>query len=1537
MHPSTVSPTRRPSLRQCRNLSSRPLEALLLVAALLSFSLPAAAQDFPNVARTPGDLLAGPIAPEQGRTAIVGWHGGRIVSVPEAPGSQPGADLLMRVVNLENLDTTGPEVTVLPTSASGFHAHGYFQTGSYMFVGPHCLGAALDPCNGTYPHDEWGNALRIGGAGTPIGDSGLRRADIDSETGLLLGSVQRAGSQSPWGLNDFWTYGPIGGDMWLAVRRNNDWVYDWGNGGAPIGPAIRASWDHLGLTGVTGFPFIMGNILLVASDQAGSGIASYDISDLSNPVLLDVLKEGAPGGYWPEIYGHYIFLPRRDGEGGPGSSAGYMVVDFSDPTDLRIVANRNVEGSNQYVTFQDEYAFMNRYKIDMRTFDVVLELPTVPGLLDASQFALPVGNMVVTGGYGTDGPGLAVWAQQAEPDTRGPFVAYHVPTPDQTEFSVDCPITLSIPESLRTETIVDGVSLILQPVGGSPVPTWHSFGQGKLLTVTPHQPLDSNTTYEVILTDAIQDAAGNGMEPYTFRFSTGDAVSGGNQPPVVGVVSVTPEAPAPGVLASLAWSGSDPELDPVEFRVDFGDGTARTAWSSATTVMHSYAAAGHYQVTVQVRDTLGSVSASSRKITVLQAPAAPGSTASAPMILDSAAGRLYVVNPDNDRVTALDTATDSVVWEAPVGDRPMSIAIAADSTLWVACRDADTIEILDPDDGQVLSSLGLDYGSAPVAIAALPGGATMLVSLEGNGSLLRFDAASQMETGSLALGPWPRAIAVTADASRALVTRFLSDQDEGRVYDVALAGGMTLTRQIRLARDHSVDSAASGRGVPNYLTGIRLSPDGAWAWVVGKKDNTTRGTFFAPTMVPGQDSTVRAALMLIDLATNSEAIGLRMDIDNSDSPSALAFSPLGDYAFLALQGNNQIGVIDVLDFLDPGSPGSLQSRWATGAAPQGVVVDPLSNRVYAKNFMGRSVTVFDSPDFIEAGSLSVTSSSVATVAVEALDPDVLRGKEIFYNASDPRMSAEGYISCASCHLDGGHDGRTWDFTSRGEGFRNTTDLRGRSGTGHGNVHWSANFDEIQDFENDIRLFFGGSGFLSDPDFAAAEDPLGPGKAGLDADLDALAAYVASLDGQSLPRSPVRGPGGVLSEAALRGQAVFEAEDCATCHDPAQGYTDRGTHDVGSLRASSGSRIGQPLLGIDTPTLLGAHASAPYFHDGSAATLIDVFTSTGGRLIQAEDGAVAGGAVAGDIAWFPMKEWHQGQYVDLAGGTVTFSDVATASAGAGSLEIRYAALYGAANLRVVVNGGSPIQTLLGMTPNVPSYVPSEWRRVRIPVSWQAGVNQVVISRVSGGQLAVDDVLISTPDDVALASAHVRGLEAGDLDDLVAFVSSLDANDAPIDNPADALRVTRLKLKLGSGQRPDRASFSLKAEIDADWTGAELALALSAGMTLRVADGDGSFDAVVSLDDCTLRGNGRTILCVNEFERRRAKLRQISPDVWGIQMNAVRLPDASTGADDPEANPLEAPVTVETQWNGLVHTGQAPACAGTSSGMLNCRLP
>ena len=131
-----------------------------------------------------------------------------------------------------------------------------------------------------------------------------------------------------------------------------------------------------------------------------------------------------------------------------------------------------------------------------------------------------------------------------------------------------------------------------------------------------------------------------------------------------------------------------------------------------------------------------------------------------------------------------------------------------------------------------------------------------------------------------------------------------------------------------------------------------------------------------------------------------------------------------------------------------------------------------------------------------------------------------------------------------------------------------------------------------------------------PDFAATSEPLGTAKAGRSSDLDALAAYVASLD--DFGRSPHRTANGELSAAATAGAGLFTALNCQSCHS-GSAFTDQQRHDVGTIVASSGTGAGQALAGagFKTPSLLGAWRTAPYFHNGSAATLADVVDSRHG--------------------------------------------------------------------------------------------------------------------------------------------------------------------------------------------------------------------------------------------------------------------------------------------------------------------------------------
>ena len=78
--------------------------------------------------------------------------------------------------------------------------------------------------------------------------------------------------------------------------------------------------------------------------------------------------------------------------------------------------------------------------------------------------------------------------------------------------------------------------------------------------------------------------------------------------------------------------------------------------------------------------------------------------------------------------------------------------------------------------------------------------------------------------------------------------------------------------------------------------------------------------------------------------------------------------------------------------------------------------------------------------------------------------------------------------------------------------------------------------------------------------------------------------------------------GSPSEAARRGQKAFIRAGCAGCHPPGL-FTDMKSHDVGTR-----GRFDKPTDKFDTPTLVEIWRTAPYLHDGSAATVRDVVTS-----------------------------------------------------------------------------------------------------------------------------------------------------------------------------------------------------------------------------------------------------------------------------------------------------------------------------------------
>jgi cytochrome c peroxidase len=1363
------------------------LSVVALLAAIPVIGVKAFAQGpgFPNVPQIPGTKLSPVFVNTAGRLAVVAYHQGYLVANPEGPGSMPGSDLLSQQCNISN--PANPICTIINGMGvnAAVAAHGYWQQGTSLvgFNGSYSMGYTLNSVTNLF---------------VPVDQNSQNTVFYyQGQNGQWPG---RGLLFQPWHTQQWWTYGPSN-HLAKLYKQNQE----------------LASWDHIGLTGVAGHPFLVGNILYFASDQSRSGIAAYDIapsllSPGTPPQLISVLN--APvGGYWPEIWGGngrlLIVFPNR-------GNGHYFVADVTDPANMFVVTERELgAGDLAYAQFQDNFLFMDRYKIDMsNNFSTTLTFDVAGNNADMGQFVLPIGNLVAAGGSGP-AQGVSIWAHQAAPDTRGPYVGYHIPLSGQTHYPVGAPISILIHETLRSETIINGSTVMVRPlmngVPGSPIAARIVFAFNDILTITPDAPLAQNTTYEVSLpAGGIRDAANNGMEGYSFQFSTGSSLgAGANTAPTINSFVAQPYPIAPGQTATFTFSATDAQGGALQYKVLFGDGTADTGWQSSTNIQHTYNTAGHYDAVLSVRDPQGAVSTQRMTVTVIITPSGARPTNSSSIAYDSLNDVTWVVNPDSNSISRI--AANNSVQEIILGQdaHPRSVALDSQRNAWVTCHGNDSIAVLSSS-GSTIQTIMLDYGSQPFGIAANPAGTAMFVTLYGKGRLLRYNASSRIQTAALDLGPTPRAIAINGQGTRAYVTRFISPDHRGEVWQVDTSTGLTLLSTIALRKDiNTVENASSGRGLPNYLAAIAIQPNGARAWVASNQANIDRGLFKSGSD-HNQDSTQRAIISLIDLNTGLEIQAARIDKDNGDSPSAVLFSPLGDYAFVALQGNNNVVAYDAL--VPPETYPALvpvRESFGTGLAPQGLAFDSSRLILLVQNFLGRSVSKLDSANFLAGSSSNVTTSTIVTTNAETLSPSVLQGKRIFYNASDTggpfgtnRMSGEGYLSCASCHIDGGHDGRVWDFTGRGEGLRNTTDLRGRGGMNHGLVHWSGNFDEIQDFENDIRNIFGGAGFMSNSDFVATSAPLGPQKAGRSADLDALAAYVSSLGTNSYPRSPHRTAQGLLTAAAERGLNVLVNTQCLSCHALWR-LTDSTAplptlHDVGSMTSASGMRLGAPLPGIDTPTLYGLFATAPYFHDGSAATLEQVFEGGGGLRIQAEDASQLVNANASALQYGGTA--HEGFTVSCGAGPsecrLVFNNLPGGPGGTSFLTIRYSSMSNGLSTVVRVNGVD--QTVaLPLTANNPGWSPNAYATVTVPVTLVAGNSNVIqlIPAISWGAFpyAFDEIILRNPSHLAAAQSHrqVLSLSPGDRSDLSRFLIEIDGNDDPSEgqpNPTPGPTIT-----------------------------------------------------------------------------------------------------------------------------------------------------
>lgn len=219
-----------------------------------------------------------------------------------------------------------------------------------------------------------------------------------------------------------------------------------------------------------------------------------------------------------------------------------------------------------------------------------------------------------------------------------------------------------------------------------------------------------------------------------------------------------------------------------------------------------------------------------------------------------------------------------------------------------------------------------------------------------------------------------------------------------------------------------------------------------------------------------------------------------------------------------------------------------------------------------------------------------------------------------------------------------------------------------------------------------------------------------------------------------------------------------------------------------------ARLGSALSGIDTPTLLGVWATAPYLHDGAAATLDEVFRVPRGRRYDSDNGVASGGATRiGPENFVDLNNddtVRSRTYVQVAGGgqRLTFSNVDGGPGGNGDIELRYSNSPFAPQVSVIVNG-VPRNLPLPNANNDPTYRATNWHTARLhDVPLNAGASNTIALESTPWYVSTDEIVVSHSGHRTAAAAHRVALSASASDQaaLQAYLLQLDRPAAPISN-------------------------------------------------------------------------------------------------------------------------------------------------------------
>lgn len=560
------------------------------------------------------------------------------------------------------------------------------------------------------------------------------------------------------------------------------------------------------------------------------------------------------------------------------------------------------------------------------------------------------------------------------------------------------------------------------------------------------------------------------------------------------------------------------------------------------------------------------------------------------LVLSRDGGSLFVASATSGQVLWVDTASRKIQRVLPVPAAPSGLALSADGhRLLVTCSAGEsTLEILDWRAGKSIRSVALGCGAMAPVLA--PDGATAFVCNRFNDAIAVVDLTQGIEVRRIPVEREPVAAALTPDGRTLFVGNHLP---VGRA-DVGMVSAHVTV--IDVAKGQVVRQLALPNG-GNLIRDVRVSPDGRHVCVTH-----TLARFQLPTTQVERGWINANAITLIEVAgpTVLNTVLLDQVERGAANPWAAAWTDDGRSLAVTHAGTHELSVIDFPGLLQ--KLGRMASAAPDKAKRTGYVVSQASadvpndlsflgelrqliplggkgpravtwqgDRAYVANYFSETVSAVD---------FAARPVRVVEIPLHGPRPmTVARRGEALFN--DATLCLEYWQSCASCHSSEGRvDALNWDLMNDGMGNpKNTKSLL--------RAHVTAPAMSLgirANAEVAVRAGIHHILFTKQPE----EVPT------------AIDRWLADLKAQPSPHLVQ----GQLSPAAQRGRALFldATTGCSGCHPPPL-YTNRESYQVGTRAGTD--RVGDAL---DTPTLLEVWRTAPYLHDGSAASLREVLVN-----------------------------------------------------------------------------------------------------------------------------------------------------------------------------------------------------------------------------------------------------------------------------------------------------------------------------------------